>query len=112
MLEAEKRRGNASVTSMLRYRVAAARRGAKLSKAQLARRLGVLTRVVADWERGEKRPGPFQIERLESVLHPGFGKAHVWLRRGTPSPAPTTTEPSQTAMLEAVQAYRERRTSW
>ena len=105
MIEAEKRHGKVGVTPMLRYRIAAARRTARLSKAQLARRLGVLTRVVVDWERGEKQPGPFQIRRLESVLHPGFGRAHIWLRGGTQSPDPATAEPSPTAMSETVQAY-------
>ncbi|HJM49522.1 MAG TPA: helix-turn-helix transcriptional regulator [Alphaproteobacteria bacterium] len=97
---------------MLRYRIARARRTAELSKAQLARRLGVPTQVVADWEHGTDQPGPFQIKRLARVLHPGFGSAQIWLRSGPPVPRPTTGEPSPAAMLEAVKAYRERRTSW
>ena len=99
-----RRGGGTGVTSLLRYRIAAARRTAKLSKAQLARRLGVLTQVVAEWERGAKQPGPFQMRRLERVLHPGFGRAHIWLRNGPKSPDPASAEPSPTAMLEAVQA--------
>ncbi len=97
---------------MLRYRITAARRTAKLSKAQLARRLGVLTRVVADWERGEKQPGPFQIKRLAQLLQPGFGRARIWLRADAQMADPANPEPSPTAMLKAVQSYREGRSCW
>ncbi len=85
------------VIPMLRYRIATARREAELSRAQLARRLGIWTRVVADWERGVLRPSAFQMERLARVLHPGFGKARIWLRARGSSPGwrarPRDTKP-------------------
>ena len=77
--------------------------------------------MVSVWERGDLRPSPFQIERLVSLLHPGFGKAGIWLRArgsfprlvGTPEGHRTTTrKPSPTAMLEVVRAHRERLTCW
>jgi DNA-binding transcriptional regulator YiaG len=80
MVEEEAVHGATSrVTPMLRYRITAARRAAKLSKAQLARRLGVRARVVADWERGDLWPSPLRMERLARVLHPFFGHVRVWL---------------------------------
>jgi transcriptional regulator with XRE-family HTH domain len=97
---------------MLRYRIAAARRTAELSKAQLARCLGVPTQVVADWEHGAGEPGPFQIKRLARVLHPGFGSAHIWLQSGPQLPRPTTGEPSPAAMTAYAPTFRERRTNW
>ncbi len=77
--------------------------------------------MVSVWERGDLRPSPFQIERLVSLLHPGFGKAGIWLRArgsfprlvGTPEGHRTTTgEPPPTAMLEVVRAHRETLTCW
>lgn len=109
------------VIPMLRYRIATARREAELSRAQLARRLGIRTRVVADWERGVLRPSAFQMERLARVLHPGFGKARIWLRARGSSPRlagtpkghqATTTEPSPAARLQAFRAYSETRNCW
>jgi transcriptional regulator with XRE-family HTH domain len=109
------------VLPMMGYRIKAARRAAKLSRAQLARRLGVGTRLVADWERGDLRPEPSEIEGLAKVLYPDFGKARVWYGTSRPSPEPVETSrtlsvvsaaPTPHEMLKSLRAYSESRTSW
>jgi transcriptional regulator with XRE-family HTH domain len=106
---------------MMGYRIKAARRAAELSRAQLARRLGVGTRLVADWERGNLRPEPSEIEGLAKVLYPDFGKARVWHGTSRPSAKPVEAPGTLSVvpaaatpheMLQSLRAYSESRTSW
>ncbi|HEY7202121.1 MAG TPA: helix-turn-helix transcriptional regulator, partial [Candidatus Dormibacteraeota bacterium] len=63
-------------------RLVHARTSLHWSQAETARRLGVATTTYARWERGEQRPHPGQVRRLEVIFDRpaedlGFGHASL-----------------------------------
>jgi len=71
-------------TATLGGRIAFARARTELSTAQLARRLGVKTRTLANWERGETVPRTNRLVMLAQFL----SVAPAWLLEGEANYAP------------------------
>ncbi len=78
-------------------RIVWARERQELSKAQLARRLGVKTQTLADWERDRTEPRTNRMVNLSGVL----GVSPLWLLTGNESHGPET-DPE--AALEGLRA--------
>ncbi|MDX5361902.1 MAG: helix-turn-helix domain-containing protein [Alphaproteobacteria bacterium] len=78
-------------------RLAAAREAAGLTPAQLARRLGVRTRTLHDWEAGRSEPRANRLSMLAGML----GVSPTWLLtgRGEGPAAPVARE--ELALLQA-----------
>lgn len=65
------------VTSLLGYQIAKAREATHMSRAQLARRLGVPTERVVRWEEGLAKPSGARLEKLCTLLGADFGYRYL-----------------------------------
>lgn len=75
-------------------RIVFARERAGLSTAQAARRLGVKTRTLTRWERGESEPRPNRLVMLAQLL----GVSPAWMLEGSANFRPTE-EPTDGAEM-------------
>lgn len=76
-------------TDTLGGRIAFARERASLSTAQLARRLGIKTRTLSNWERGETVPRTNRLVMLAQFLN----VSPAWLLEGEAEYAPRAAGP-------------------
>ena len=80
-------------------RIAYARERTGLSTAQLARRLGVKSRTLANWERDETEPRANRLVMLAQLL----GVAPAWLFEGQKDYAPDVTSPELAHIREQLE---------
>jgi transcriptional regulator with XRE-family HTH domain len=83
-------------------RIAFARERAGLSTAQLARRLGVKTRTLANWEREETVPRTNRLVMLAQFLN----VSPAWLLEGEADYAPRAARPGIAQIKERLEEAR------
>ena len=79
-------------------RIAYARERTGLSTAQLARRLGVKSRTLANWERNETEPRANRLVMLAQLV----GVAPAWFFEGQEDYAPDATTPGLAQIKEQL----------
>ncbi len=80
-------------------RIAHARERTGLSTAQLARRLGVKSRTLANWERDETEPRANRLVMLAQLV----GVAPAWFFEGQEDYAPDETAPALAQIKEQLE---------
>lgn len=89
-------------TESLGQRIVFARERAGLTTAQAARRLGVKTRTLTNWERDESEPRPNRLVMLAQML----AVSPAWLLEGEAGFAPRDVEPGIAQIREQLAAAK------